>query len=107
MKKPRLLILCLFALAGSQVFAQKTANLPYIGYVYPAGGQQGTTFTVRAGGQRIDTSTGAVVSGKGVRVALKDCYSRIGNQEMRLLKEQLKILKKSNGELDENTIRFK
>ena len=62
MNKLRLIILCLFGLAGSQVFAQKTANLPYIGYVYPAGGQQGTTFTVRAGGQRIDTSTGAVVS---------------------------------------------
>ncbi len=107
MNPSRLIILCLFGLAGSQVFAQKTANLPYIGYVYPAGGQQGTTFTVRAGGQRIETSTGAVVSGKGVRVTLKECYTRIGNQEMRLLKEQLKILKKSKGELDEETLRIK
>src|SRR5512135_1305949 len=46
----------------------------YIGYVYPAGGQQGTTFPVRLGGQGLVYASDLVVSGDGVTVRLVDYY---------------------------------
>jgi len=66
---------------------------PYIGFVYPAGGQRGTTFQVRVGGQRLDGLEGAVVSGRGVKARLVEFRKRLGNQERRLLQEQLKDLR--------------
>ena len=33
------------------------AQRPYIGFVYPAGGQQGTTFQIKLGGKPSRTST--------------------------------------------------
>ena len=39
---------------------------PHIGYVYPAGGQQGTTFEVLLGGQHLGGAAVARVSGSGV-----------------------------------------
>ncbi len=42
------------------------ATPPAIGYVYPAGGQQGTTFEVKLGGQYFNQATGVQISGTGV-----------------------------------------
>lgn len=67
---------------------------PYIGYVYPAGGQQGTTFSVKLGGQRLDDVDGVLVSGKGVSGKVAEYYRKIGPQEMTLLREQLRALKR-------------
>ena len=35
---------------------------PYIGFVYPAGGQKGTTFQIRLGGQGLNEVNAVVVS---------------------------------------------
>jgi len=45
--------------AASSVRAQNQ----YIGYVYPAGGQQGTTFPIRLGGQALVYASDLVVTG--------------------------------------------
>jgi hypothetical protein len=37
----------------------------YIGFVYPAGGQQGTTVQVKVGGQNLDGAIEVLVSGTG------------------------------------------
>ena len=74
----------------------------YIGYVYPAGGQKGTVVSVRVGGQRIESVCGAVVSGEGVEVKVVDCLRRLNNNDMRLMKEQLQLIKKEKGETDED-----
>jgi hypothetical protein len=66
---------------------------PYIGYVYPAGGRQASTFQVRMGGQNMDDVTSVLVSGAGVTVKIQDYYWRQNNQEQQLLNEQLQILK--------------
>ena len=55
----------LCALAGPSLGAQQ-ANKPRIGYVYPAGGQRGTTFRVELGGQFVDGASVVLISGKGV-----------------------------------------
>ncbi|MFC1764792.1 hypothetical protein ACFL6U_22320 [Planctomycetota bacterium] len=79
----------------SSAQAQKTTSNVYIGYVYPAGGQQGSTFQIRIGGQRIEGAYGAIVSGEGVQAKLIECRGRMGNQQVRLLREQERTLKKS------------
>ncbi|HOM18829.1 MAG TPA: hypothetical protein PLQ00_15970, partial [Thermoguttaceae bacterium] len=65
-----------------------TGSLPvwaqneYIGYVYPAGGQQGSTFSIRIGGQSLEYPAGLVVTGDGVSVRLVDYYRVMSNQEL-------------------------
>ncbi|TLX74309.1 hypothetical protein E9993_12525 [Labilibacter sediminis] len=39
---------------------------PHIGYIYPSGGQRGTTFDITIGGQNMDEITGLFISGEGV-----------------------------------------
>lgn len=74
--------------------AARSQPRPYIGYVYPAGGQQGATFEIRLGGQNMDDVNGVLVTGAGVTARIVDYYWRQNNQEQALLNEQLNILKK-------------
>src|SRR5438045_3331143 len=67
---------------------------PYIGYVYPAGGQQGATFQIRLGGQNMDDVNAVLVTGAGVTTRIVQYYWRQNNQEQALLNEQLQILKR-------------
>jgi hypothetical protein len=76
---------------GSSSFAQQP---PYIGFVYPAGGRQGTTFQVRLGGQALDELDSVRVTGPGVTARLTEYRWRLNFQEMRLLNEQLRILRR-------------
>ncbi len=69
------------------------AQAQYIGYVYPAGGQQGATFPIRLGGQRLDHASDLVVTGEGVSVRLVDHYPVWNNQELSLLRQQLRELR--------------
>ena len=77
--------------------AQATAHAqprPYIGYVYPAGGRQGTTVQIRLGGQNLDGVDAVWVSGTGVQAKVTEYFRRLGNQEMTLLREQLTELRR-------------
>ena len=47
-----------------------------IGYVYPAGGRQGTTFQVTIGGQNLDGAAEVFVSGGGVGQGAASTRSR-------------------------------
>ena len=48
------------------IAASSFAKPPHIGYAYPAGGQQGTSFRVIIGGQYLQGATNVLVSGGGV-----------------------------------------
>jgi len=67
---------------------------PYIGYVYPAGGQQGTTFPVKLGGQKLDGVDRVLVTGTGVSAKVVEYYRKLGAQELALLREQLAELRR-------------
>ena len=86
-------VLGLAALAAASSAAH--AQRPYIGYVYPAGGQQGTTFQIRLGGQNLDGVDAVLVSGTGVQAKVTENFRRLGNTEMTLLREQLAELRKA------------
>lgn len=77
------------------------AQNQYIGFVYPAGGQQGSTFPIRLGGQSLLYPSEVVVSGEGVSVRLVDYYRVMDNQEMGLLRQQLNELKKKETTVDD------
>jgi hypothetical protein len=62
-----------YAAAGLVVLAALTScaqQRPYIGFVYPAGGRQNTSFQATIGGQFLDGVCGAHISGTGVRASL-------------------------------------
>ncbi len=84
--------LAALAAASSAAHAQQR---PYIGYVYPAGGQQGTTFQIRLGGQNLDDVNAVLVSGTGVQAKVTEYFRRLGNTETTLLQEQLAELRKA------------
>ncbi len=67
---------------------------PYIGFVYPAGGQQGTTVRIRLGGQALDDVQGVLLTGQGITARITENYRRLNNQEMQLLNEQLRELRR-------------
>lgn len=90
---PSVLLGALTALAlVPAAFAQRR---PYIGYTYPAGGQQTTTFQIKLGGQDLDDVSGLNVSGGGVTARILSYQRKIGPQEIQLLNEQLRQLKRA------------
>lgn len=62
-------LLVLLCVAGRADAAERQ---PHIGYVYPAGGRQGTSFELRIGGEDVYGSTSALVSGEGVTARVID-----------------------------------
>lgn len=68
---------------------------PHVGYAYPAGGQAGTTFEVKLGGQNLDDVAQVYVTGTGVSARVVSFHRRIGPQEMQLLNEQLRLLRRA------------
>jgi hypothetical protein len=64
---PRVLPAVLFMMfAGAAAAGAQPLNASHVGYVYPAGGRQGTTVRVRVGGRYLDGVSGALVAGGGV-----------------------------------------
>ncbi|MCM8821823.1 MAG: hypothetical protein NC831_03295 [Candidatus Omnitrophica bacterium] len=62
-----ILVLLIFSCCG---FSQ--VNQPYIGYVYPAGGQAGTTFSVIIGGQNLKGANSVYFSTGGISAKVID-----------------------------------
>ena len=89
--------LAILVAAASSAWAQSQ----YIGYVYPAGGQQGSTFPIRLGGQGLVNISDVMVSGEGVSVRLVDYYRVLDNQEMSFLNQQLRELQKKETTLSD------
>ena len=86
----RWLALCALALAMAMTSAVRAAEpAPHIGYVYPAGGRQGTTFQVVVGGQHLAGISRALVSGAGVHASLVEYVKPISKQEAERLRFQL------------------
>jgi len=105
MSRVQLAVLGLAGLLATAPAAQAQVR-PYIGFVYPAGGQQGTTFQIRVGGQNLDDVHEAIVSGPGVRAKVVDYLRRMGAQEITLLREQVNEVKKGSAGKEEAGLRL-
>ena len=92
--------LLLLALAWLAMVPTGQAQVrPYIGFVYPAGGQQATTFQVKLGGQGLEDINQVWVSGPGISARVVEYNRVLGNQELTLLGEQLRELKRATSNL--------
>ncbi|HXR07387.1 MAG TPA: hypothetical protein VN765_08665 [Candidatus Acidoferrum sp.] len=80
----------LLALAQAALGQQQIT--PHIGYVFPAGGRQGTTVEVKVGGQYLGTVTNAFVSGGGVEAAVVEYIRPLTQQQVNDLRMQQKQL---------------
>jgi hypothetical protein len=65
---------------------------PRIGYVYPAGGQQGTSFEIVVGGQQLGAVTNAFISSAGVEAVVLDYSRPLTQREVTTLRDQLREL---------------
>ena len=64
------LILLAFALCVAPAWGQSSQREPHIGYLYPAGGRQGSVVQVKAGGQFLIKAGSVNVTGQGVRAVV-------------------------------------
>ena len=87
------LVLGIFLLMGTT--GARGQSRPYVGYVYPAGGQQGTTVHLRIGGQGLEDVQAVLVTGPGVEARLTEVCRRLNPQEIQLLQEQISELRKA------------
>lgn len=70
-------------------FALHAQRSPYVGYVFPSGGKQGTTFTAMLSGQYLDGITNATVSGGGVKVEVLEYIKPLTGRQINLLRDRL------------------
>lgn len=87
------------ALAAALAFSPSAAAqgtgqraIPRIGYAYPAGGQQGTTFTVSIGGQNLNGATTAYFSGAGIQAKVIDYERPLTQKELNDAREKIQQL---------------
>ncbi|MCL4205912.1 MAG: peptidase [Pirellulaceae bacterium] len=67
---------------------------PQIGYVYPAGGQQGQTIEVTIGGQNLRETGGVLVSGGGVQAEVVSTFKPLTPQQANQLRQKLQEAQK-------------
>ncbi len=67
---------------------------PHIGYVFPAGGRQGSTFEVKLGGLYLEGATGLQVSGTGVQAKVISQTRPLTQKEITTLREKFQELQK-------------
>jgi hypothetical protein len=76
-------------LAAPLSLRAQTAQEPHIGYVYPAGGQQNTSFEVLVGGQYLKETNETYLSGSGVSVEIVKYYRPLTQGEVTQLNLKL------------------
>lgn len=97
MRASRLQIIVLAASVAAAAWGQREPN---IGYLYPAGGQQGTTFRVIAGGQNLRNPESVIVSGEGVSAEVVEWAPKLRGNNRGILTRHLRaLIKFRNAEL--------
>ena len=86
----RLLVLPLALVVAQNTWAQQAA--PHIGYIYPSGGRQGTTFQVIVGGQNLDNTDVVRVTGTGIKASIAEVIKPLSQQQASILRDKLKEL---------------
>ena len=89
MSMMRKILLVVLTMYGTAASAQQE---PHIGYLYPAGGQQGTTTRIIAGGQFLRGPTDVYISGEGISASVIKYYrpaNFLQKDRRRLLQKRL------------------
>src|SRR3989339_77456 len=75
-------ILGCILMSATFLHAQTSQGGPHIGYVYPAGGKQDSSFDVTIGGQFLGGLTNIFVSGGGVQSSIVEVIRPISGKEL-------------------------
>ena len=78
---------------ASVLAAQQPLPIAHAGYVYPAGGQRGSSVEVRVGGQFLTGASSAYVSGQGVRATVTQYAKPLSGAEAQKLRDEMKALR--------------
>src|SRR4030042_3531399 len=81
-------------------WGQSNTNEPHIGYLYPAGGQQGSVVIITAAGQSLRGVTDVYVSGEGVHASVIKYYKPLRN----IQKEQRVLIKFPLAEVEQKRL---
>ncbi|MDR3701986.1 MAG: PPC domain-containing protein [Candidatus Sulfopaludibacter sp.] len=76
----------------SSALAQQQPVPPHIGFAYPAGGRQGTTFEVTLGGQNVAGAYEVYLSGAGVQATVNRYERPMTPAQANTLREQMQAL---------------
>ena len=90
------MVLAMF-LFTTAIRAQSNQRTPSIGYVYPAGGEQGSSVQIVIGGQNLRNISRVCVSGEGAHATLvryMGRFRRLNGEERRELRRRLDALKR-------------
>jgi len=87
---PAVFVAAALVVLAPAAWAQQQA--PRIGYVFPAGGRQGTTFQVTLGGQFLEGASEAYFSGTGVRAKVIEHFKPLTVAQASLLRDKMKEL---------------
>lgn len=90
------LMLVALTVPVATVWGQQVANEPHVGYLYPAGGQQGTTVQITVGGQFLRGAVEVYISGQGVHGSIIKYMPQVRNingDQRKLLMARLKELR--------------
>jgi hypothetical protein len=82
-----LIAACVFVLATA-ARAQPRRTTPHLAYIYPGGGQQGTTFSISIGGQNLNGPVAAYVSGAGATAKIAGYERPLTQKEINDLREK-------------------
>src|ERR1019366_5718590 len=83
--------LAAFLTAVPAVLAQ---NAPHLAYVLPAGGQQGSTFQLKVGGQFLPNVSDVYISGGGVKTTVVDYARPMNGMQATELRDRMQELQK-------------
>lgn len=78
---------------------------PHIGYVFPAGGRQGTSFQVTLGGQYLDGATNVFISGNDVQAMVIEHVKPITQGQFNKLRDAAKELLEKKKTATRNNLR--
>jgi len=74
--------------------AARAQQIPHIGYIYPAGGRQGTTVDVTVGGQYLNGVSEAYFSGKGVKATIVKHIRPVSRGQLNKLGQKVREIQK-------------
>ena len=82
---PAILLISFFAASAQEI-------TPRLGYAYPAGGRQGTTFQITLGGRYLDRIKRVYFSGSGVEARVLNTIEPMKSDEVGALRQKLRKL---------------
>jgi len=80
------------AVGVGTAWGQLPRGAPHLGYLYPAGGQQGTTFRIAAGGQTLQGANAVYVSGAGVHASVVEYVPALNGVQLGDVAKHLRAL---------------